>query len=32
MFDLKTLAVIKKIPAGIDGLDGIMYDDATDKS
>lgn len=31
MFDLKTLAVIKKIPAGIDGLDGIMYDDATDR-
>lgn len=31
MFDLKTLAVIKKIPAGIDGLDGIMYDDAADR-
>lgn len=31
MFDLKTLAVIKKIHAGTDGLDGIMYDDATDK-
>jgi DNA-binding beta-propeller fold protein YncE len=31
MFDLKTLAVIKKIPAGIDGLDGIMYDEATDR-
>jgi hypothetical protein len=31
MFDLKTLAVIRKIPAGIDGLDGIMYDDATDR-
>ena len=31
MFDLKTFAVIKKIPAGIDGLDGIMYDDATDR-
>ena len=31
MFDLKTLAVIKKIPAGIDGLDGFLYDDATDK-
>jgi DNA-binding beta-propeller fold protein YncE len=29
MFDLKTLAVIKKIPAGVDGLDGFMYDDAT---
>ncbi|HMA24494.1 MAG TPA: hypothetical protein VKP00_10880 [Gemmatimonadaceae bacterium] len=31
MFDLKTGAVIKKIKAGMDGLDGIMYDDATDK-
>ncbi len=31
MFDLTTFAVIKKIPAGIDGLDGIMYDDATDR-
>jgi len=31
MFDLKTTAVIKKVHAGIDGLDGIMYDDATDK-
>lgn len=31
MFDLKTLAVIKKIHAGIDGLDGIMYDPATDR-
>jgi DNA-binding beta-propeller fold protein YncE len=31
MFDLKTTAVIKKIKAGKDGLDGIMYDDATDK-
>jgi DNA-binding beta-propeller fold protein YncE len=31
MFDMTTLAVIKKIPAGIDGLDGIMYDDATDR-
>ncbi|MDB4878470.1 MAG: hypothetical protein JWM41_4916 [Gemmatimonadetes bacterium] len=31
MFDMKTLAVIKRIPAGKDGLDGIMYDDATDK-
>ena len=30
MFNLSTLAVIKKIHAGIDGLDGIMYDDATD--
>ena len=27
MFDLKTLAVIKKVHAGINGLDGIMYDD-----
>jgi DNA-binding beta-propeller fold protein YncE len=31
MFDLATMAVIKKVHAGIDGLDGIMYDDATDK-
>jgi len=31
MFDLKTLEVKKKIKAGKDGLDGIMYDDATDK-
>jgi DNA-binding beta-propeller fold protein YncE len=31
MFDAKTFAVKKKIPAGKDGLDGIMYDDATDK-
>jgi DNA-binding beta-propeller fold protein YncE len=31
MFDLGTLAVIRKIPAGIDGLDGFLYDDATDK-
>jgi len=31
MFDLSTGAVIKKIKAGMDGLDGIMYDDATDK-
>jgi streptogramin lyase len=29
MFDLKTLAVKKKIKAGRAGLDGIMYDDAT---
>lgn len=31
MFDLKTLAVIQKIPAGINGLDGIMYDDFNDR-
>lgn len=31
MFDLKTLAVIRKIPAGIDGLDGFLYDSATNK-
>jgi WD40 repeat protein len=31
MFDMKTMAVIKKIKAGKDGLDGIMYDDASDK-
>ena len=27
MFDLKTLAFIKKIPIKVGGLDGIMYDD-----
>lgn len=31
MFDMKTLEPRKKIKAGKDGLDGIMYDDATDK-
>jgi DNA-binding beta-propeller fold protein YncE len=31
MFDLKSMAVIKKVHAGKDGLDGIMYDDATDR-
>jgi len=31
MFDLKTLAVIKKIPVKVGGLDGIMYDAADDK-
>src|SRR6476620_11137937 len=31
MFDLKTLAVIKKIPVKTGGLDGIMYDDFTDR-
>src|SRR5262252_7691932 len=31
MFDLKTLAVIKKIPVKTGGLDGIMYDDQTDR-
>ena len=31
MFDLKTLAVIKKIHAGHSGLDGFMYDDGADK-
>lgn len=29
MFDLRTLAVIRKIPAGIDGLDGFTYDAPT---
>src|SRR5204863_5294331 len=37
MFDLKTLAIIKQIPIMIPGvtragLDGIMYDEADDKS
>jgi len=31
MFDLKSLAVIRKIPAGINGLDGITYDDFNDR-
>ena len=31
MFDVSSMAVIKKVHAGIDGLDGIMYDDGTGK-
>src|SRR3954451_18496317 len=31
MFDLETLAVIKKIPVKVGGLDGIMYDDYSDR-
>lgn len=31
MFDLKSLAVIKKIPTHTGGLDGIMYDDFSDR-
>jgi DNA-binding beta-propeller fold protein YncE len=31
MFDLKTLAVIKKIKIVVGGQDGIMYDDFTDR-
>jgi WD40 repeat protein len=31
MFDLKTLAVIKKLPMHTYGLDGIMYDDFNDR-
>jgi hypothetical protein len=31
MFDLKTLAAIKKIPVSTGGLDGIMYDDFSDR-
>ncbi|MES2306674.1 MAG: WD40 repeat domain-containing protein [Gemmatimonadota bacterium] len=31
MFDLKTLAPIKKIATHTGGLDGIMYDDASDQ-
>jgi len=30
MFDLKTLAFLKKIPVKVGGLDGIMYDEADD--
>ncbi len=29
MFNLKDLSVVKKVKAGINGLDGIMYDDFT---
>jgi hypothetical protein len=32
MFDLKTLAVIKQIQTGTPGLDGFMYDDATNRA
>src|SRR6185437_8413536 len=32
MFDLKTLAPIKKIHLGADGADGFMYDDATNSA
>jgi DNA-binding beta-propeller fold protein YncE len=32
MFDLGSLAVIKQIHAGVGGLDGFMYDDATNKA
>ena len=31
VFDLKTLAAIKKVAVKVGGLDGIMYDDASDK-
>jgi DNA-binding beta-propeller fold protein YncE len=31
MFDLKTLAPIKKIRVAVGGLDGIMYDEADDR-
>ena len=31
MFDLKSLAAIKKVSVKVGGLDGIMYDDASDK-
>src|SRR5579862_3823832 len=31
MFDLKTLATIKKIKCPMGGMDGIMYDDFTDR-
>ncbi|HEX7981550.1 MAG TPA: hypothetical protein VF461_23260, partial [Gemmatimonadaceae bacterium] len=31
MFDLQSMAPIRKVHAGKDGLDGIMYDDASDK-
>src|SRR3989454_6631375 len=31
MFDLRSLAVIKKIPVATGGLDGIMYEDFSDR-
>ena len=31
MFDLKSLAFIKKIPVKVGGLDGIMYDEFSDR-
>jgi hypothetical protein len=31
MFDMKTLAVIKRIPVPVGGLDGIMYDESSDR-
>jgi DNA-binding beta-propeller fold protein YncE len=31
MFDLKTLALVKKIKIPVGGLDGIMYDDFSDR-
>ncbi|MGH7532521.1 MAG: YncE family protein, partial [Gemmatimonadales bacterium] len=31
MFDLKTLAVLRRIPVATGGLDGIMYDDYSDR-
>jgi DNA-binding beta-propeller fold protein YncE len=31
MFDIKTLAVIKKIPVSTGGMDGIMYDEFSDR-
>ncbi len=31
MFDMSTGAVIKKVHAGVSGLDGIMYDDRSDR-
>jgi DNA-binding beta-propeller fold protein YncE len=31
MFDLRSLAVVKKIPVATGGMDGIMYDDFSDR-
>jgi len=31
MFDIKTLDVVKKIPTSTGGLDGIMYDESSDR-
>ena len=31
VFDIKSLATVKKVPVKVGGLDGIMYDDASDR-
>ena len=31
MFDLTTIKQLRRVHAGINGLDGIMYDEGTDR-